>query len=122
MHFAKVKVAQSADRTFAALATILKDRRYDLQTVDQSDRVLTADQTDARGWFASMLSGLTLGLVGQVKSVRVTARVDEDGDNAMLSIEARQLYGWPAPYDFAPLVSDIVNELGRRLGLGAAIG
>ena len=116
MHFREVRIASPADETFASLVAILEAQRFDLQTVDRTERVVVADSTSSRGWIFGLLVVMTLGLVGQSRSVRVTARVDEAGDEAVLLIEARQLYGWPAPYDFSNDVDRLLRELGRRLG------
>lgn len=114
-------MTKPADHTFDALVAALEDRQFNFETIDRNARVLVADSNSNRGWFLSLLTALTLGLVGQSESIRVTARVDQAGEDAILAIEARQLYGWPAPYDFSRLVAEILKELSRRLDLGETL-
>lgn len=116
MEYREVTISSSADSTFAALVALLEIERFQLQDVDRSNRVIRAESANSRGWIFSLLVILTLGLVGQPKSVTVTARVDEAGADALLSIEMRQLYGWPAPYDYSGDIERLLRELVRRLG------
>jgi hypothetical protein len=124
MHFRELRIARPADRTFAELAATLAEAGFEIDTRDEKAGVLIAGRTSRRGWLIGLLVVLTLGLIGQPDSVRVTARVDEDGDEkSILAIEARQLYGWPGRSGHYPqIVSGILAALLRRLGLGAALG
>jgi hypothetical protein len=124
MHFREVRIARPAARTFAELSSTLAEAGFEIATRDEKARVLIVDRTSRRGWFLGLLVVLTLGLIGQPDSVRVTARVDEDGEEqSIVAIEARQLYGWPGREGHYPhIVSGILAGLLRRLGLGAALG
>jgi hypothetical protein len=124
VHYREVRIPRPAALTLTELATTLEEQKFEINTRDEQAYVLIADRTTTRSWPWWLLIGVVLGLVGQPDSVRVTARVDDASEgSSILAIEAKQLYGWPAPYRHYPqVISNILVALSRRLGLPGPLG
>jgi hypothetical protein len=84
MHYREVTIPRPAALTFTTLASALEQQKFEIDTRDESARVFIADRTTGRAWPLWLLAAVTLGLVGQPDSVRVTARVDEAEEDSSL--------------------------------------